>query len=298
MTNEISILEKNIEDLVFAIVGVGLIGGSYGKYLRKFKVKKIIGIDINEDYLNKALDENIIDEAYENPNEALKKADVIIFSIYPSTLVNFIKNNVKYFKENVLLTDATGIKGKLIKEIEPLLGENMDFVFGHPMAGREGVGVGQSTGEMFKGASYILVPTSRNKEENILWMENFINLLGCKDYIKVSPEKHDEIISYTSQLPHVMAVALVNSSNMDEDANYFIGGGYRDTTRVADINEDLWADLFLDNKKFIVEEIKKLEIQLEEWRDALETDDANKLKNMMKMATIKRRGIINAKNKN
>ncbi|MDP0494251.1 MAG: prephenate dehydrogenase [Fusobacterium sp. JB021] len=298
MVDKKNILEKNIEDLVFAIVGVGLIGGSYAKYLRKFKVKKIIGIDINKNYLKEALEKNIIDEAYENPKENLKKADVIIFSIYPSTLVRFIKDNVKYFKDSVLLTDATGIKGKLINEIEPLLGENMDFIFGHPMAGREGVGVGQSTKDMFKGASYILIPTSRNKKENIVWMENFINLLECKDYIKVSPEKHDEIISYTSQLPHVMAVALVNSSNMDENSKYFIGGGYKDTTRVADINEDLWSDLLLDNKKFIIEEIKKLENELEKWRDALETEDMIQLKNMMKEATIKRRGIMNAKNKN
>ncbi|MFK4784519.1 prephenate dehydrogenase [Fusobacterium sp. MFO224] len=293
-----NILEKKIEDLVFAIVGVGLIGGSYAKYLRKLKVKKIIGVDINKDYLDRALKENIIDEAYEDPKENIKKADVIIFSIYPSTLVNFIKNNVKYFKGNVLLTDATGIKNKLIKEIEPFLGENMDFIFGHPMAGREGIGVGQSTSNMFEGASYILIPIPRNKKNNIIWMENFINLLGFKDHIKVSPEKHDEIISYTSQLPHVMAVALVNSSNMDEKSKYFIGGGYRDTTRVADINEDLWSELLLDNKKFIVKEIKKLENELGKWIDALETDDVCKLKNMMKEATVKRRGIIDAKNKN
>lgn len=296
MTKKSDISEKKIKDLIFAVVGIGLIGGSYAKHLRKLGAKKIIGVDINKNYLGKALEEKIIDEAYENPGRELKVADVIIFSIYPSTLVEFIKNNVENFKKNVLLTDATGIKSKLINEIEPLLGKDMDFIFGHPMAGREGVGIGQSTEDMFKGASYIIIPTPRNSEKNILWLEKFIKNLKCKNFIKVSPEKHDKIISYTSQLPHVMAVALVNSSKMDEKAPYFIGGGYRDTTRVADINEDLWSELLLDNKKFIINEIKNLEKELYKWRTSLEKNDTLEMKRMMKNATLKRRGIVNAKN--
>ena len=288
---------KDIKNITFGIIGLGLIGGSYAKALKNLGVKNIIGVDTNKIVALMALDEGFITEAcFTEPLDALKKCDVIISTLYPGVLVDFVKKNQKYFKDEVLFTDVTGIKGNLLTKVDKALAGKGDFVAGHPMAGREGKGYGQSAAEIFNGANYIVIDRGNNKKENVQWLKEFAYLLGCKNVVEITPKEHDEIIAYTSNLPHAMAVCLINSDSMTKNTKYFIAGSFRDATRVADINEILWADLFLFNKDNVIGEIDKLEEQLEMWKAALAKEDKTKLIDMMEKAKAKRKDLFNAKN--
>lgn len=291
MIGRFSSMDKELKDTVFCIVGLGLIGGSYAKALRRLGVKKIIGVDSDKAVLGQALKEDVIDATCSVPDESLQEADVIIFAVYPAVIYDFVKKNVQYFKTGVLLTDAAGIKGDIIEGIDELLSADMDFVAGHPMAGREGRGFSQSAAEIFDGANYIVVPRPGNHQDNINWLKKFAQTLGCKRVVEVSRQQHDRIIAYTSNLPHLLAVSLVNSKSMNDETKCFIAGSFRDATRVADINAELWTDLFLYNRENVLAEIKSFQEQLARWTEALEKGDAETLKLMMQSAASKRKAL-------
>ena len=283
--------EKPLRDLTFAIVGLGLIGGSYAKALRNLKVRKILGMDISHGIARACLNANMIDEVVEADGKNLKEADIIICSVYPEAVVGFVRQNVQNFAEGVLMTDATGVKGTMPRQIQELLPEGCEFVSGHPMAGRQGSGLGMSDAAIFNDSNYIIVPTEKNSPEAVRWLEEFAKALGCARSVKVSMEDHDKIIAYTSDLPHITAVALVNSASYNENTQYFIAGGFRDATRVADINPDLWSDLFLSNRDNVIAEIENYQSQLERWKKAIMQNDREKLKAIMREAGPRRRQL-------
>ena len=281
--------EKPLRDLTFAIVGLGLIGGSYAKALRNLKVRKILGMDISHGIARACLNANMIDEVIEADGSNLKEADVIICSVYPEAIVGFVRQNVQNFAEGMLMTDATGVKGTMPHDIQALLPESCEFISGHPMAGRQGSGLGMSDAAIFNNSNYIIVPTEKNSPEAVRWLEEFAKALGCARSVKVSTEDHDKIIAYTSDLPHITAVALVNSASYNENTQYFIAGGFRDATRVADINPDLWSDLFLSNRDNVIAEIENYQSQLERWKKAIVENDREALKEIMREAGPRRR---------
>ena len=283
--------EKPLRDLTFAIVGLGLIGGSYAKALRNLKVRKILGMDISHGIARACLNANMIDEVIEADGSNLKEADVIICSVYPEAIVGFVRQNVQNFAEGMLMTDATGVKGTMPHDIQALLPESCEFISGHPMAGRQGSGLGMSDAAIFNNSNYIIVPTEKNSPEAVRWLEEFAKALGCARSVKVSTEDHDKIIAYTSDLPHITAVALVNSASYNENTQYFIAGGFRDATRVADINPDLWSDLFLSNRAKVIAEIENYQKQLERWKKAIEDNDRETLKEIMREAGPRRRQL-------
>lgn len=283
--------EKPLRDLTFAIVGLGLIGGSYAKALRNLKVRKILGMDISHGIARACLNANMIDEVIEADGSNLKEADVIICSVYPEAIVGFVRQNVQNFAEGMLMTDATGVKGTMPQDIQALLPESCEFISGHPMAGRQGSGLGMSDAAIFNNSNYIIVPTEKNTPEAVRWLEEFAKALGCARSVKVSTEDHDKIIAYTSDLPHITAVALVNSASYNENTQYFIAGGFRDATRVADINPDLWSDLFLSNRANVIAEIENYQKQLERWKKAIENNDRETLKEIMREAGPRRRQL-------
>ena len=281
--------EKPLRDLTFAIVGLGLIGGSYAKALRNLKVRKILGMDISHGIARACLNANMIDEVVEENGSNLKEADVIICSVYPEAVMGFVRQNVQNFAEGMLMTDATGVKGTMPREIQELLPEGCEFISGHPMAGRQGSGLGMSDAAIFNNSNYIIVPTEKNTPEAVNWLEEFAKALGCARSVRVSMEDHDKIIAYTSDLPHITAVALVNSASYNENTQYFIAGGFRDATRVADINPDLWSDLFLSNRDNVIAEIENYQSQLERWKKAIVENDREALKTIMREAGPRRR---------
>ncbi|NMF04871.1 prephenate dehydrogenase [Clostridium beijerinckii] len=270
------------------VVGLGVIGGSFTMALKEAGYKDVYGIDINEESLEKAKKLGLIREGFKNGEEVIKSADFIIISLYPRLVKQFIIDNKNNFKDGAVITDATGIKKMFIEDIVNILPKNIDFVFGHPMAGREKKGIDFASSQVFKGANYILTPVSRNKEENLNMVEDLIYKIGFKRVKRITPEYHDEMIGYTSQLPHSLAVALVNSDVEGRETGSFIGDSYRDLTRIANINEDLWSELFLGNKENLLKSIENFEVELDKIKDAIKDDDKETLKEIFIKSTKRR----------
>ena len=270
------------------VVGLGVVGGSFLMALKEAGYKDVYGIDIDEDTLRKAKKQGLIKDGCTSGEELIKKADLTIISIYPKLVKNFVEKNKEFFKEGSVITDATGIKVMFIKDIIDILPKNVDFVFGHPMAGREKKGIDFASAEVFKGANYIITPIERNKNENIDLIEKLAYKIGFKRVRKITPEFHDEMIGFTSQLPHAIAVALINSDEEGRETGSFIGDSYRDLTRIANINEELWSELFLGNKENLLDAIKNFEFQLDLIKRAILEDDKEVLSEYFVKATGRR----------
>lgn len=270
------------------VVGLGVIGGSFTMALKEAGYNDVYGIDVNEETLTKAKNLGLIKEGFTSGEEIIKSADLIIISLYPRLVKKFIIDNKENFKDGAVITDATGIKKMFVEHIVSILPQNIDFVFGHPMAGREKKGIDFASSEVFQGANYILTPVSRNKEENLTLVEELVYKLGFKKVRRITPEEHDELIGFTSQLPHSLAVALVNSDVEGRDTGSFIGDSYRDLTRIANINEDLWSELFLGNKENLLKSIEAFENELDKIKDSIKNDDKEGLKELFIKSTKRR----------
>ncbi len=278
------------------IIGFGLIGGSYAKGLRRLGVQHILAVDIDEAALAQAQADGVIDEGYTTGTEALKKADMLIFCMAADAMIAFIANNAVHFKEDVLLTDVAGIKGNTAEQIRRLLPDGMDFVPGHPMAGREGRGYGMAQAEIFHRANYIIVPMPDNTPNHIQTIRDMAKALGCAHVVTVDPQEHDQFIAYTSSLPHVLATALVNSDAMNPLTKFFVAGSFRDGTRVADINAPLWTQLFLSNKDNLLYEIRRFSDSLRAFSLMLEQEDAKNMTQYLQQAAMRRRELVHETN--
>lgn len=270
------------------IVGLGVIGGGYAMALKEAGYTEVYGIDKSKETLKKAKALGIIKEGYEDEQEIVQKADLIVLAIYPNLVKNFIINNKEHFKDGAVITDVTGIKQLFINEIIEILPENIDFVFAHPMAGREKKGIDYATNTVFKGANFLITVIDRNKDENLDLIENLAYKMGFKHVKRICPKYHDEMIAFTSQLPHALAVALINSDVEGRNTGEFIGDSYRDLTRIANINESLWSQLFLGNKENLLEAINNFEKELDKIKLSLESDDKENLEQLFIKSSIRR----------
>ncbi|ASW43504.1 prephenate dehydrogenase [Clostridium isatidis] len=268
------------KNLKILIVGLGVIGGSYAMALKAAGYNEVYGIDIDLETLEKAKALGIIKEGYSKGKDIIKDMDLIVISLYPRLVKDFILENREYFKAGSLITDVAGVKELFVQEILDILPEDVDFIFGHPMAGREKKGIDYASKEVFKDANYLITLTEKNKKENIELLEKIIYDLGFKNIKYVSPSYHDKMIGFTSQLPHAIAVALINSDEEGRDTGKFIGDSYRDLTRIANINEDLWSELFFENKENLLEAINNFLNELNKIKSALLNDDEKLLKEL------------------
>lgn len=275
-------------NVTVTVVGLGLMGGSYALALRDLKPNKIYAVDVDEKALEFGEKNGIIDKGFTNPEIPLKESDLVVMCLYPGIIKSFIEDNINNFKHGAIITDIIGIKKKIVHEVNSVLREDIDFVFGHPMAGREFTGVQYSTKEVFKGANYIIVPTERNKKESIEFIENMVRNMGFKNVEKISVEKHDEVIGFASQLPHVIAVALVNSDHLGVDIGKFTGDSYRDLTRIARINTNLWTELFMGNRDNLIAHIEEFEKNIATLKNALINKDNETLCKVLNEARKKR----------
>lgn len=281
----------NVQDLNITIVGLGLIGGSFATALGKLNPKSLWAVEVDQDIINTAVDRGIIDEGYIKPEKPLKKSDLVIMCIYPAQTADFIEENMEHFKPGAVITDTAGIKVKPVKRINSVLRRDLDFIAGHPLAGREYKGFGLSSGSAFDGASYIITPTARNSEENIQAVERLVFALGVKNIIRVTPARHDEMIALTSQLPHVIAAALIGCSDR-RDMFISAAGSFMDATRVARINSRLWTELLLENSENIIERIEDFEHSLAEIKRAINKNEPDTLGSILNRVRIKREGIM------
>lgn len=273
------------------IVGLGVIGGSFAMAFKEAGYENIYAIDTNVESIRKAKEMNIIKDGSNEAKQFLEIADLVIICIYPRIIKNFMIENKGNFKDGAIITDVAGIKGKLMRELEDIIPENVDFIFGHPMAGRENKGIDHATAQCYKGANYLLIDTEKNDEDNILLLQMIIYKLGFKRIIRISSDFHDQIIAFTSHLPHVMAVSLINSDIEARNTEIYMGGSYRDATRVADINEDLWTELFLGNKENLLDVIDDFMDEMARFRKDLANEDRVSLNKRLKRATKRRRRL-------
>lgn len=285
---------KKIENLTVTIVGLGVIGAAFAQSFKEIGINTVYGIDIDEETIKKAEEKNIINKGFLETKEPLEKSDFVVITLYPNLMKSFFVNNINYFKENAIITDVVGIKEKIIKDIDPIIeksGRNIDFIFGHPMAGREKRGIDFADSRVFKDANYIIIKDEKNKKENLELLSEIVKCMGFKKVSFLTAQEHDEIIAFTSQLTHAIAVSLVNSDSEKYDTNRFIGDSYRDLTRIAKINEDLWAELFIGNKKNLLKMIQQFERELDIIKDALNDNDLGTLKEKFIISTKRREKI-------
>lgn len=256
--------------------------------LKEAGYNNVFGVDVDEHTLTKAKSLGLIKEGCKTGESFFKEADLTILAIYPKLVKKFIEDNKENFKPGSVITDATGIKEMFIKDIIEILPKNVDFIFGHPMAGREKKGIDFATNDVFKGANYIITPIERNKKENLDLVENIALKMGFKRVKRITPEFHDEMIGFTSQLPHAMAVALINSDEEGRDTGSFIGDSYRDLTRIANINEELWSELFLGNKNNLLKAINNFELELDLIKKAIHDNDKETLMKYFRRSSARR----------
>ena len=271
-----------------------MIGAAFAQSFKEIGIKTVYGIDIDEETINKAEEKNMINKGFLETKEPLEKSDFVVITLYPNLMKSFFVNNINYFKENAIITDVVGIKEKIIKDIDPIIeksGRNIDFIFGHPMAGREKRGIDFADSRVFKDANYIIIKDEKNKKENLELLSEIVKCMGFKKVSFLTAQEHDEIIAFTSQLTHAIAVSLVNSDSEKYDTNRFIGDSYRDLTRIAKINEDLWAELFIGNKKNLLKMIQQFERELDIIKDALNDNDLGTLKEKFIISTKRREKI-------
>jgi len=271
------------------IIGLGAIGGSFAMGLTEAGYDSLYGVDIDEKTVATALNKGIIQKGNTHPETLLPDADIVLLSLYPGQIVPFVKEYKALLKKGAILTDVTGIKTTVIKEVAAILPGTVDFVFAHPMRGSEKQGLDGADHTRFIGANALITPTHTNKEANIQQIEKLYTDIGFKFISRITPEQHDEQIAYVSQLMHVLSVAVVNSKQASDDTKRFAGKSFKELTRIADINENLWSELFLMNKDALLDSISSFEEQLDVFKQALLTSDEDALKDFMKHARKQRR---------
>ena len=269
------------------IVGLGLLGGSYARVLKRFGFS-ISAITLEESAVEYALREGIIDKGATAPTaEMVGEADLVIFALYPHVFVEWIERYQHLLKSGALLTDVTGVKRSIVYRIQEMLRPDVEFVAAHPMAGREVSGVENSTDRMFVGANYIVTPTARNTKEAVDTCMELGRLLGFSSVSTLSPEEHDEMIGFLSQLTHCIAITLM-TCNDKENMERFTGDSFRDLTRIARINDLMWSELFVANKDVLLEQMDLFLAKFAELRQMLETEDVDGMRAMMRHSTARR----------
>lgn len=261
--------------MILTVIGLGIIGGSYAKGLSK-KGYTVFGVDTNLETIEYAKANGIISDGSNNPEDFLPKSDLVVIGLYPNDVIPFIKKYADILKKDSVVTDVCGIKTSICYEATELLSD-VNFIGSHPMAGREKVGIKFSDEKIFKGTNFLMCPVEGTTSKAIDVVSQMAMDLEFGKIHQITPEFHDEMIAYTSQLTHAIAVSLVNS-NTNDQVTKFIGDSYRDLTRIAMINENLWSELFIENRESLINQIDVFVNELELLKTALEGEKIDILK--------------------
>ena len=276
------------KDTKILIVGLGLIGGSYAQGLSEAGFE-VGAIDRKQASIDFALEHGFIQHGRTGADpDYIKDFDLLVFALYPHIFINWIKENQQYIKSGALLTDVTGVKSGLAEEIQSVLRPDLEFIGAHPMAGREVSGVENADSKIFVGANYIVTPTEKNSKEAIGVCKRLGKVLGVKMISELTPEKHDEMIGFLSQMTHCIAISLMVCKDAAEMAEY-TGDSFRDLTRIAKINDEMWSELFLINKKELVAQMELFEKHFEKLKKSIEDGDRETMREMMRLSTARRK---------
>ena len=274
-------------DKKILIVGLGLLGGSYAKGLKRFGFH-VSAITKEQSSIDYALREGIIDEgSVELEAKMIGEADIVIFALYPHVFVDWITENQGLLKSGALITDVTGVKRDIVYRIQGMLRDDVEFIAAHPMAGREVSGVENSSEKIFHGANYIVTPTERNTPEAIRSCMELGRLLGFSNISTLSPEEHDEMIGFLSQLTHCIAITLMTCNDM-ENMERFTGDSFRDLTRIARINDVMWSELFIANRDVLIKQMELFADKFNELKAMIESGDVEGMRKMMRESTERR----------
>lgn len=270
------------------IIGLGLMGASFAKRLSPQKDKTIYGIDQNEQTIQTALELNIIKEGSTDPGKLIKKCNLIILALYPSMIKPWIVENQQYLESGTILMDISGVKTNIVEPVQAILREDLELISIHPMCGRESRGIDFAQADIFDNANYIIVPTDKNTPKAIEAAKQLGKDLRVKNISILSCKEHDRMIGFLSQLTHVIAVSLMNTHDNSHLVEY-TGDSFRDLTRIATINEDLWSELFLLNKDILLDEIDQFLDATKHFRDSLEKEDIDEMKRLFIQSTNRRK---------
>jgi prephenate dehydrogenase len=279
-------LDKNTKIL---IVGLGLIGGSYAQALTD-QGYEVGAITRSQDSIDYAISRGMIKSGFTSVNkEYVSRFDIVVFALYPHVFIKWISEYADYFKDGALLTDVTGVKRSVVYEVQEILkGKPVEFIGAHPMAGREVYGVRNADKKIFSGANYIVTPTPANTSEAIEKCKGLGKTLGFARISELTPEDHDEMIGFLSQLTHCIAVSLMTSKESKHLVDY-TGDSFRDLTRIAKINEDMWTELFMLNRDELLKQMDLFEKQFDSFKTALKCGDEESMKAMMRLSTERRK---------
>lgn len=272
--------EREQAIMIIGILGLGLIGGSLARAIRKKTRSMIFASDTDERTMTEAANCGVVDEPL--TTETISRCGIILLAVSPAKAIEWMRLHAGEISRGTLVIDMCGVKRTVCDSIRPLSHEHgFTFIGGHPMAGRERGGFWNSSAELFEGASMLLTPEPELAPETLEQVRTFFVELGFASVIMTSPEEHDRIIAFTSQLPHVISSAFIKSPLTERSAG-FTGGSFRDMTRVARADAELWTELFMLNRDFLLEQIETLTQNLNAYRDALKANDYARMKKLIR----------------
>ena len=263
--------------MILGFIGLGLIGGSLAMGLSGFEDAQIFGVDRDADTRAQAMARATVCAAYEDAAQApLEEADVVFVCLHPEACVDFLRAHGARLKPGAVLTDVCGVKKPIVEAAEAYLPPEAAYIGGHPMAGRECGGFPNANGALFQGAHYILVPTGRTTAQAEALLRRMIAYIGCRDVIVTDAQTHDRRIAYTSQMMHVLAVAICDQAQLMPSKG-FEGGSFRAATRVAALDARLWTELFWANREALADQTEELIEKLSAYAALLRGDDRQAL---------------------
>lgn len=277
-------IDKNTNIL---IVGLGLMGGSYATALSEqgYKVK---AITVNQKDIDYAVERGMIIEGSVQPDERLiSEADLVVFALYPTVFVDWIEKYQHLFRSGTLITDVTGVKTQVVAQVQSMLRSDVEYIPAHPMAGRERSGVEFSDASVFKGANYIVTPTDKNTDEAIEACKELGSVLGFSRISVLSPQEHDEMIAFLSQLTHCIAVTLMTATDT-EGLEKYTGDSFRDLTRISKINDLMWSELFLMNKDALLRQMDAFSEEFSRFRQYIANGQREEMRQVMRKAGERR----------
>ena len=256
------------------VVGLGLIGGSVCKALKKYTTHFVAGSDINKDIEFAALRDVAMDEAFTGDYSGF---DLIIMALFPDATEAYLRENISKMPKTALITDVCGIKGDFSRRLRDLAtGNGLRYIGIHPMAGKEFGGYHNSSADLFQKANFIIAPHEDASEEDIEALRIISSEIGAGKIVVTSPENHDKMIAYTSQLAHIVSSAYVKSPELGLECG-FSGGSFQDMTRIATMNERMWTDLFMQNRENLIFELDTLIENLNKYSEALRNADSDEM---------------------
>lgn len=269
------------------VVGLGLLGGSYARSLHK-KGFAVDAITLEQSSIDYALDHGFIDRGSTSVDAALvSEADLIVFAVYPHVFVDWIRQYGRLIRNGTVITDVTGVKSGIVEEVQALLPDGVEYIAAHPMAGREVGGVENSDDSIFSGANYLVVPTEKNTPNAIRLCCELGWILGFANVSCLSPQKHDEMIGFLSQLTHCIAVSLMCACD-DPEMVHYTGDSFRDLTRIARINDEMWSELFLANQQTLLRQMEAYRDCFDRLYACIENGNREGMREMMRLSTARR----------